>query len=117
MSLALGNVPSTDLVVMSSKGHQFRVEVKTVRKLGNSWLIKGVPRGSSLYYVLVVSRPKDDFPPPQYWVLTASEVRAILRKREKEGRSKGQILKQDVKDEPPGWEKLPDYSASVKTGF
>jgi hypothetical protein len=115
VSFTLGNAPSTDLVAVSAKGYQFKVEVKTVRKYGNSWLVKSVPRDSDLYYMLVVSRPKDGFPPPMYWILTAQEARKILRKRERDGKSP-QILKGDVSDKFPGWEKLPDYKSTVKLG-
>ncbi len=115
VSFSLGNAPSTDLTAVSAKGYQFKVEVKTVRKYGNSWLVKRVPRDSDLYYMLVVSRPKEDFPPPMFWILSAREVKAILRKREREGKSP-QLLKGDVSDKAPGWEKLPDYITTVKLG-
>ncbi|MFQ5885196.1 MAG: hypothetical protein ACE5IO_08875 [Thermoplasmata archaeon] len=115
VSFSLGNAPSTDLTAVSAKGYQFKVEVKTVRRYGNSRLVKNVPRDSDLYYVLVVSRPKEDFPTPMFWILSAQEVKAILRKREQEGKSP-QILKGDVSDTGPGWDMLPDYDRTVKLG-
>jgi hypothetical protein len=62
-SFTLGNAPSTDLLAISPKGFPFKVEVKTVRRKGNSWWIKNALFADDLFYVLVVSRPKDDFPP------------------------------------------------------
>ena len=115
VSFTMGNAPSTDLVAVSAKGYQFRVEVKTVRKYGNSWLVKSVPKDSDLYYVLVVSRPKDDFPQPMYWILTAREAHILLRKRERDGTSP-QILKGDIGHKEAGWEKLPDYEDTIKLG-
>jgi len=115
VSFSIGNAPSTDLTAVSAKRNQFKIEVKTVRRFGNSWLVKDVPRDIDLYYMLVASRPKEDFPPPMFWILTAREVKTILKKREREGKSP-QILKGDVIDIPPGWEKLPDYRSTIKLG-
>jgi hypothetical protein len=115
VSFSIGNAPSTDLTAVSARRNQFKVEVKTVRRYGNSWVVKNVPREIDLYYMLVVSRPKDNFPPPMFWILTAKEANAILRKREREGKSP-QILKGDISDKTPGWEKLPDYDSTVKLG-
>lgn len=99
VSFTLGTAPSTDLVAISPKGEQFKVEVKTKRKEGSSGLVRTVPKDSNLYYVLVVSRPKDDFPPPKFWVLTSREVKAILRKRKRDGTDL-QIYRSDLSDKP-----------------
>jgi hypothetical protein len=115
VSFTLGNAPSTDIVAVSARGYQFKIEVKTVRKYGRSWPVKDVPKESDLYYVLVVSRPRDGFPQPMYWVLTAREVQIILRKRERDGTNPC-ILKGDISQKEGGWEKLPDYDDTIKLG-
>jgi len=115
VSFTLGNAPSTDLVAVSARGYQFRIEVKTVRKHGRSWLVRNVPKDSDLYYVLVVSRPTDDFPEPEYWILTARQVRMILRKRERDGTSP-QIFIGDISHRKSHWDMLPDYEDTIKLG-
>ena len=108
VSFTLGTVPSTDLVAISPKGKLIKVEVKTVRKEGSSWIVRKVPKDDDLYYVLAVSRPKDNFPAPKFWILTSHEIKAILRKRKRDGTDL-QVYRSDLTDEP-GWEKLPHYN-------
>ncbi len=112
-SFTMGNVPSTDLVAISQKGTPFKIEVKATRKHGSSYLPKLVKASADLFYIFVVSRPKDDFPPPMFWVMTSFEVQKILRRQEREGISP-QIKKSDLPKDPGGWEKLPDYSTSIE---
>jgi len=115
VSITSGNAPSMDIVAVSAKSSQFKVEVKTVRRKGASWLVPKVPRDTDLYYILVVSRPKDEYPPPEYWILTSREIRAILQKKKRAGLSEPQVYLSDMSDDS-GWEKLPDYKSTIKLG-
>ena len=111
-AFTMGNVPSTDLVVVSQKGTPFKIEVKTTKGKGQ-WRPKIVKSSPDLFYIFVVSRLKEGFPPPKIWVMTSREVQRILRKQEKRGTRKPEIKQSDVPEEPGGWEKLPDYEESI----
>ena len=110
-SFTMGNAPSTDIVAVSQKGTPFKVEVKTTRRLGSPWLVKLVQPSDDLFYVFVVARPKDGFPPPTFWVMTSYEVHELLKRQKEEGKSL-HINKTNSPEKPGGWEKLPDYLSS-----
>lgn len=108
-SVTVGNVPSTDLLVMTQKGVLFRVEVKATRGRGTGqFRPQSMESSVDLFYIFVESRPKEGFPPPKYWVMTSSEVSKILKKQERRGVKKPEVKRKDLPPEEGGWDKLPD---------
>ncbi len=74
VSLTLGNAPAADLLATSPGGKTFMVDVKG-QATRNFWLVQRRQKCEDLYFILVYL-PKDLAQPPQYFLLSCTEMMA-----------------------------------------
>jgi len=86
VSLTLGNAPISDLLVQSSKGVLFTVDVKG-QSTKNFWLIQRREPSSDHYFIFVYL-PKDGSP-PEFFVASSKEVMRRREEYKKEMETKG----------------------------
>ena len=111
VALTLGNAPTTDLMVVSPSGKQFKVQVKGLSSK-NFWLIKK-RQENDLYYVFVYL-PKDS-KPPKFFIMNSKEVANKIEEHKKFVEPRGKIYKKfdegfnwsTVLEHENKWDKLP----------
>jgi hypothetical protein len=77
VALTLGNHPSVDLMVQSSTGAQFSIDVKGLYK-PTYWPVKPKPPRKDLYYVFAFV-PEPDKGENHFYILPQADVNAALK--------------------------------------
>ncbi|WP_425409625.1 nuclease-related domain-containing protein [Hyphococcus sp.] len=109
------NARQRDLLVISSNGNRFCVEVKADRSKRPTWFVRTRPDLSCSDFWVFVSAPRDptDFPSPaqiEMFVLTTQEAQKLWDKSEwnQKHPDKGDIRRWQIPDQSrDAWEKLP----------
>jgi hypothetical protein len=110
------NARQKDIVVISSQGTQFRVEVKTSRQKRACWLVAVCPdvQASDIWCLVCAPREATDLPDMndvEIFVLTSAEARDIWLASDSNKRNptNGDIRRWQVPDNAlAAWHKLPD---------
>ena len=89
VALTLGNAQTTDLMVISQSGKQFKVDVKGLSRI-NFWLVKR-RQENDLYYILVYL--PEDGKPPRFFVMTSEEVANEIEQHKMSVEAKGRVYK------------------------
>jgi hypothetical protein len=99
VALTLGNHPKVDLMVFSTKGVPFAVDVKGLRA-GSTWLVRRKAPVRDLYYVLAFVPPGN---PNQYFVMNQETANRLIRG----DTSASDIRRADILNYLDKWEALP----------
>jgi len=73
ISLTLGNAPRSDLLAVSPKGTQFKVQVKG-QAVQSSWLVQNVDKREKNLYWIFVYLPKPENESPKFFILANREM-------------------------------------------
>ena len=86
-NITLGNLKRTDLLAFTDEGNVARIEVKS--KQGREWAsVKGIPKGNN-FIVFVDYYNKTDMERPDFYVLTPSDWRKCILRKNRERMKKG----------------------------
>ena len=79
-AFTVGNVKRADLLVVSPKGVDFRVECKNVGKLRDSWLVGPVKPSDSLFFIFAYSQLEEPYEKPRHWIVSSKKVAELYKK-------------------------------------